>query len=195
MRYTLCLMPMHLALHCIAAECGVHATAMGVHPGIQGMAPHFPDTQMHAGMHAGMHTSMHFLVPDALMRYASCLMPMHCILGGGKWRACGCYGRASRHLEDAYVLACTQACTPMHWHALSPVPYALCITISSSFGWFRPDFGSVHAICTQACMPARQNLHTHLRASYILLICMVESIPRAYTWLNTRGSDVCYDVC
>ena len=78
MRYTLCLMPMHLALHCSAAECGVHAKAMGVHPGIQGMAPHFPDTQMHAGMHAGMHTSMHFLVrPDALMRYASCLCISH----------------------------------------------------------------------------------------------------------------------
>ena len=120
-------------------------------------------------------------------------MPMHFAshLGGGKWRACGCYGRASRHLEDAYVLACTQACTPMHWHALSPVPYALCITISSSFGWFCPDFGSVHATCTSACMPARQNLHPHLRASYILLICMVESIPRAYTRLSTRGTDVC----
>ena len=37
--------------------------------------------------------------------------------------------------------------------------------------------------CTPACMPARQNLHTHLRASYILLIYMLELIRG----MHTRG--------
>jgi len=152
---------MHLALHCIAAECGVHATAMGVHPGIQGMAPHFPDTQMHAGMHAGMHTSMHFLVrADALMRYASCLMPMHCILGGGKWRACGCYGRASRHLEDAYALACTLACTPIWWHCLLYL-----VPCASQFRRVLDSFVQISAACTprarrRACLHAKTCIHT-----------------------------------
>ena len=190
MRYTSCLMPMHLALHCIAAECGVH-------PGIQGMTPHFPDTQMHAGMHAGMHTSMHFLVrPDALMRYASCLMPMHFASHFGR-RKVACMRLLWACIQALRGCLCTRLHAGMHANlvALSPVPYALCITISSSFGWFCRDFGSVHATCTPACMPARQNWHTHLRASYILLICMVESIPRAYTRLSTRGTDVCYDVC
>ena len=79
--------------------------------------------------------------------------------------------------------------------ALSPVPCALCIlpdtTISWSFGRFRRDIGSVNAACTPACTPARQKLHSHLRASYILPFCMHGSILRAYTWLNTRGTDVC----
>ena len=161
MRYTLCLMPMHLALHFSAAECGVHATAMGVHPGIQGMPAHFPDTQMHAGMHAGMHTSMYFLVrPDALVRYASCLMPMHCILGGGKWRACGCYGRASRHLEDAYVLACTQACTPIWSHCLLYL-----VPCASQFRRVLDSFVQISAACTpharrRACLHAKTCIHT-----------------------------------
>jgi len=79
--------------------------------------------------------------------------------------------------------------------ALSLAPCALCIlpdtTISWSFGRFRRDFGSVNAACTPAYTPARQKLHTHLRASYILPFCVHGSILRAYTWLNTRGTDVC----
>ena len=177
MRYTLCLMPMHLALHFSAAECGVHATAMGVHPGIQGMPAHFPDTQMHAGMHAGMHTSMYFLVrPDALVRYASCLMPMHCILGGGKWRACGCYGRASRHLEDAYVLACTQACTPIWSHCnLCPVHHNFVefwMVLSRFRQRARHMHVGVHACtpklaCTLACILYLADLHGRIDSACI----------------------------
>ena len=99
--------------------------------GTQGIPPHFPDTRVHAGIHADKAcTFSSGLMPYALMHS----LQKHRILGGGMWRACLGYGSAYRDLEDAYVLACTQACTPMHWHALSPVPYALCITISSSFG-------------------------------------------------------------
>ena len=159
MRYTSCLMPMHLALHSIAAECGVHATAMGVHPGIQGMAPHFPDTQMHAGMHAGMHTSMHFLVrADALMRYASCLICL-CIAFGRRKVAC-----------MRLLWACIQAlrgclCTCLHagMHAdlvaLSPVPCA------SQFRRVLDSFVQISAACTpyarrRACLHAKTCIHT-----------------------------------
>ena len=47
------------------------------------------------------------------------------------------------------------------------------------YGLFRRDFGSMHAACTPACMPARQAMHTHLRATYILQIFIVELIRHA----------------
>ena len=81
--------------------------------------------------------------------------------------------------------------TPLHaaMHAdlvaLYPLPYALRILPDTAIS------AGMHATCTPECMPARQNLHTHLRASYILLIYMLELIRHAYTWFNTRGTDVC----
>ena len=176
MRYTSCLMPMHLALHSIAAECGVHAKAMGVHPGIQGMAPHFPDTQMHAGMHAGMHTSMHFLVrPDALMRYTSCLLALHCIAA-----ECGVHATAmgvhpgiqgmAPHFPDTQMHAGMHAGmhTSMHFlvRADALMRYASCL-MPHAYA-FRIAFGRRSVACMQwlwACIQApRGCLCTRLHA-------------------------------
>ena len=171
---------------------------MGVHPGCQEMPLHFPDdSQMHAGMHAKACTFSSGLMPYALNQAHAYALHI-CIF-------IAYFGR--RKVACMQLLwACIQALrgclgTPLHagMHAdlvaLSPVPCALCIlpdtTISWSFGRFRRDFGSVNAACTPACTPARRNLHTHLRASYILPFCVHGSILRAYTWLKTRGTDVC----
>ena len=57
--------------------------------------------------------------------------------------------------------------------ALYPLPYALRILPDTAIS------AGMHATCTPACMPARQAMHTHLRATYILLIFIVVSIRHA----------------
>ena len=168
----------------------MHAMAMGVHPGTQGMPRHFPDSQMHAGMHAEAGTFSSGLRPYALNQ-------AHAYASHSGWRKVECMRLLWACIQALRGCLGTRLYAGMYADlvALSPVPCALCIlpdtTISWSFGRFRRDFGSVNAACTPACTPTRRKLHTHLRASYILPFCVHGSILRAYTWLNTRGTDVC----
>ena len=187
MPYALCLMLLHFALRFWRRNAACMRRLWAC---IQAPRGHFPDCQMHAGMHAEACTFSSGLMPYALNQAHAYALHF------GR-RNVACMRLLWACIQTLIGCLCTGLHAGMHADvgALSPVPYALCIlpdpAISSSFGWFCRDFGSAHATCTPACMPARQNLHTHLRASYILPFCVQGSILRAYTWLNTRGTDVC----